>query len=116
MQTNMVGSGPLASLPPWQRASERFEVDVVATLQIASHFVAGQVKDLSEGGVCVLGTSFALEVGEALALAFPLDGELVMARGTVRWVRGSKTGIEFSHIAPFDRQMIAAFCKKLAAK
>jgi hypothetical protein len=98
-----------------RRTSARVAVDLGATMHKDATFHTCRIVDVSEGGFLVSATACALEEGRAIAVAFPLDGEVVMVRGEIRWVRGARAGVEFSYMSTFDRAMIKAFCRKRAA-
>jgi hypothetical protein len=102
-------------IEPERRASTRVSVDLGATMHKDSTFFTCRIGDVSEGGFLVSTTTCTLEVGRPIAVAFPLDGEVIMARGEVRWVRGTSAGVEFSYMSTFDRAMIKAFCRKRSA-
>ena len=98
-----------------RRSSHRVVLDVGATLHKESFFCAGRVSDVSEGGACIQ-TSADLAVGSPLAMAFPLDDEVVMARGEIVWVRGGSVGIAFSYLSPFDGKIISKYCRRNRAR
>jgi hypothetical protein len=95
-----------------RRSSERVSVNLGATLHKDSVFHTCRVADISEGGILVFAAGCTLEVGRPVAIAFPLDGEVIMIRGDIRWVKSKSAGVEFSYMSPFDRAMIKAFCRK----
>jgi PilZ domain len=102
----------ISSTESERRSSDRVPVDLGATLHKDSVFHTCRIGDVSEGGVLVTASGCALEAGRPVAVAFPIDGEVIMVRGDVRWVRGADAGVQFSYMSPFDRAMIKAFCRK----
>ena len=101
----------LRSIANDRRNSNRLVVDLGATLHQDSVFYAARIVDVSEGGVSIT-TSCPLAVGTSIALAFPLDGEVVMVRGEVRWSKRGGAGVVFTYMSGFDRAMVLAFCRK----
>ena len=98
-----------------RRSTHRVSLDVGATLHKESFFCAGRVSDVSEGGACIQ-TAAELAVGSPLAMAFPLDDEVVMARGEIVWVRGGSVGVSFSYLSPFDGKAISKYCRRNRAR
>ena len=99
-------------IEPERRASQRVRVDLGATMHKDATFHTCRIADVSEGGLLLTTTACSLEPGRAIAVAFPVDGEVIMVRGEIRWARGALAGIAFSYVSPFDRAMIKAFCRK----
>jgi hypothetical protein len=95
-----------------RRGSPRVSVDLGATMHKDSSFYRCRIADLSEGGFMVSAAGTAHQAGHAIAVAFPIDGEVVMVRGEVRWVRGTRAGVKFTYMSIFERAMIKAFCRK----
>jgi hypothetical protein len=51
-----------------------------------------ELADISEGGVCIVGSREAFAPGEAVQLRI---AHLKPLEGTVRWIRGARVGVEF---------------------
>jgi uncharacterized protein (TIGR02266 family) len=102
-----------------RRSAPRVRVEADITLASESQFFTGLTADLSGGGVFVA-TYRVLPLGcpVAMQLALP-DGDL-LARGTVRWLRGASSdgapglGIAFDGLDPIARLRVECFCQTRA--
>ncbi len=77
---------PAEVKPPERRVETRRRVEFHVSLDSASNFYAGFAQDLSDGGIFVAVEPLP-EIGEAMELAFELDGQPMVAQAVARWVR-----------------------------
>ena len=89
------------------------------TWNTGEHPIKGRILDLSGDGASVF-TAEQIDVGLQLKLIIMLErGEGIRTVGVVRWTKAVKghngfaSGVQFAHIQPKDRQLIASFLKEL---
>lgn len=109
---------PMAQAPtPERRTQARRLVEFEVSLDSPSNFYAGFAQDLSDGGIFVAIEPLP-EVGEAIELAFELEGKTLKATAVVRWVRDPLScgvgvepgaGLRFVGLHPRYRARIAEF-------
>jgi len=75
----------------------------------------GQLKNLSEGGLCVE-MPCPLEVGSRAELLVRINGLTFRTVGQVRTLERSRTGMEFVHLTSSGREMLEEFLATLEAK
>jgi len=118
------GGVPIEPPPPEpvptdpRRSTMRLAVETDVGFQSESQFYTGFTQDVSEGGLFIA-TYNVLEMGTKMAVSFTLpDGHLVSCSGIVRWVREYNEttpdvhpgmGLQFTELAPEDRQAIEGF-------
>ncbi|HVM94232.1 MAG TPA: PilZ domain-containing protein [Terriglobales bacterium] len=75
----------------------------------------GQLKNLSEGGLCVE-MPCPLEVGSRAELLVRINGLTFRTVGQVRTLERSRTGMEFVHLTSSGREMLEEFLENLETK
>ncbi len=111
MMSNDPGRSSVHAFPT--RVTDMIRTEV--TLEIESHFFAGLGGDVSRGGVFIA-TYRDAAVGQKLLVEIQLDGDVVVAPGTVRWRTpgGSDLppgiGLTLHELSERDRRAIERFC------
>ena len=92
------------------RYSQRVSVKCPAVLSIGPVLGQGQVLDLTTPG-CMLETTLAVKVGDRIQLKCFLPGHqpLCVSEGFVRWIKGSRCGVEFVKMSEKDRRLLNQF-------
>ena len=102
-----------------ERATQRFDVRLVASVELAASTYIGFAENFSRGGVFIV-TPAPKKVGTVVNLVIALpDLVLVRVQGTVRWVRQASTaegtaagmGIRFERFSALDGVRIHEFTK-----
>jgi len=106
--------------PHPRRTVPRITLNVDIGLQSENNFYTGFSEDISEGGIFLTTYDFK-PIGTKVNFSFSLpNGYLIMAAGTVRWVReynpmtpGTQPGmgIQFEELSPEDRAQIEEYIK-----
>jgi uncharacterized protein (TIGR02266 family) len=106
--------------PHPRRTVPRITLNVDIGLQSENNFYTGFSEDISEGGIFLTTYDFK-PIGTKINFSFSLpNGYLIMASGTVRWVReynpmtpGTQPGmgIQFEELSPEDRAQIEEYIK-----
>jgi len=98
-----------------RRRAQRTRLGVSVTITVAGKLVDALGADLSFGGIRVVASAPA-QIGDEVSLVFFLDGDIVSARGVVRWSaatqRGLATfGVLFTAIEEDGANIVATFCR-----
>lgn len=93
----------------------RARLATTVTVTVADRLVDAHGADVSERGMRLVASTPA-RPGEPVSLVFFLNGDLVSARGVVRWcartTRGLFTfGIAFTIVEDDGAALVATFCK-----
>jgi uncharacterized protein (TIGR02266 family) len=101
-----------------RRSYERVPLETEVSMVSDSQFFAGLSGDVSNGGIFVA-TYRRLPLGARVSIHFSVpDDGVVVANGTVRWIRESSEdappgiGIEFDDLPRESMVDIAAFCER----
>jgi len=79
----------------------RIQVNHSAKLEAGERLIEADILDISVGGAC-LDLQGPVKVGDAVLLCVPALQDLP---GVLRWRRGSRAGVAFSHPVPLDMLM-----------
>lgn len=98
-----------------RRLAMRARLGTTVTVTVADRLIDAYGADISTGGMRLV-ASLPARVGEPASLVFFLDGEIVSARGVVRWcsrtTRGLfAIGVAFTSVEDDGEKLVAAFCK-----
>lgn len=75
-----------------RRRSLRARLAVTVTVTVGGRLVDAVGADVSPGGIRLV-TAQAAQVGDPVAVVFFINGDIVCARGTVRWCAPTKRGL-----------------------
>lgn len=94
-----------------RRYSERIEVNCRSIFTMGSMVGEGEVLDLSNPG-CLIESTALVNKGASLHLKIFLRGPklpLTIDLAVVRWVNGSRFGVEFIKMSEVDRAQLTSF-------
>lgn len=115
MLSSTTGSPSVIQQVSDRRRGQRARLGVSVTITVAGRLVDALGTDVSLGGVRVV-TAKPARVGDEVSLVFFLDGDIVSARGVVRWCaqtpRGLATfGVLFTAIEEDGSSVVASYCR-----
>lgn len=100
-----------------RRHTRRARLGVPVTITVAGKLLDALGADLSPGGIRILAsaTDPSARAGDAVSLVFFLDGDLVSARGTVRWCATTRNGLAtfgvgFTSLEDDGPSLVASHC------
>lgn len=98
-----------------RRLSARARLATTVTLTLGDRLVEAFGSEISDGGIRLVART-AARAGEPASLVFFLNGDIVSARGRVRWCNPTKRGlftmgIEFLVVEDDGAALIASFCR-----
>lgn len=97
-----------------RRGSRRARLGVSVTITVAGKLIDALGADVSLGGIRVVAAAPAT-TGDQVSLVFFLDGDLVSARGTVRWCAPTRNGlatfgVRFTALEEDGPSLLASYC------
>jgi hypothetical protein len=106
---------PSPSLFVDRRKQSRARLAAMVTVTVGGRIADAVGADVSPGGIRLVAGNRA-RVGEPVSIVFFLDGDIVCARGIVRWCaptrRGLHTfGVAFTAIEEDGPALLARFCR-----
>jgi hypothetical protein len=98
-----------------RRRAPRARLGVTVTITVAGKLVDALGVDVSPGGMRVVASEPA-EIGDDVSLVFFLNGDIVAARGTVRWCAATKRGlatfgVRFTMLEDDGSSLVASYCR-----
>jgi hypothetical protein len=98
-----------------RRACHRARLSVNVTVTLGDRIVDAASADVSSGGIRLVADQRP-KLGEPVSLVFFLNGDIVCARGTVRWVSHTKHGlfafgVRFSLLEEDAPTVVATYCE-----
>jgi hypothetical protein len=98
-----------------RRAAHRARLSVSVTVTLGDRIVDAASSDLSSGGIRLV-ADHRPKLGEIVSLVFFLNGDIVCARGTVRWISQTKRGlfafgVRFSVLEEDAPSVVATYCE-----
>lgn len=100
------------------RSAPRVPVKVLAIFTVGSVYGQGRVLDFSIPG-CLMESSLAVKVGDRIQLKCFLpvpQPPLCVTEGVVRWVKGTRFGVEFVKMSEKDRRQLNQFVAMLLSR
>ena len=92
------------------RTTLRYAIDLPARLMVGSTLLSARIRNLSLGGVFVVGPS--LPIGTRCKLRFKAPQiETFDAWCTTRWTTAEGCGLEFCALQPMDTHQLARFIR-----
>ena len=97
-----------------RRAHHRARLAVSVTVTLGDRIVDAVASDLSRGGIRLVANSRP-RVGETATLVFFVNGDIVCARGTVRWTAPTRRGlfafgVRFTTMEEDAPTVVATYC------
>src|SRR4051812_32176037 len=98
-----------------RRGAQRARLATTVTVTVADRLVDAVGSDVSAGGMRLVAATPA-RPGEPVSLVFFLNGDIVCARGTVRWCARTKRGlftfgVAFLAVEEDGTALVTTFCK-----
>lgn len=102
-----------------RRVGRRARLGATVTITASGRLVDGLASDLSAGGMRVVAAA-AARVGDVVSVVFFVDGDLVAARGIVRWSVPTQHGLAmfgvlFTTVEDDGRSILASYCHAAAS-
>lgn len=100
-----------------RRRGQRARLGASVTITVAGKLVDALGADVSPGGMRIVSSAATpVRIGDEVSLVFFLDGDIVSARGVVRWnattQRGLATfGVLFTAIEEDGASIVATYCR-----
>jgi len=92
------------------RTTLRYAVDLAGKMRIGDFELSCRIRNLSRGGVFVVGPAIMVDTRIALKFSAP-HLELFDVRCVSRWHDASGTGLAFEALRPIDTYMLAKFIR-----
>jgi hypothetical protein len=92
------------------RSTLRYPVDLTGTMILASTTLSCRVRNVSLGGVFVLGPT--LTIGTRVQLHFGADDLEIDSPCITRWNTDEGTGLQFEGLRAIDTYMLSKFIRK----
>jgi hypothetical protein len=97
-----------------RRASHRARLSGSVTVTLGDRIVDAVSADVSRGGIRLV-ADHRPKLGEPLSLVFFVNGDIVCARGSVRWVAQTKRGlfafgVRFTALEEDAPSVVATYC------
>lgn len=98
-----------------RRSAQRARLAVAVTITVGGKLIDAVGADVSLGGMRLVAARPA-KVGDEVSLVFFLHGDIVCARGTVRWCSKTKHdlftfGVSFTAVEEDGPSLVASHCK-----
>jgi hypothetical protein len=98
-----------------RRLSQRARLATTVTVTVADRLVDAVGSDVSVGGMRLV-AGMPARPGEPVSLVFFLNGDIVCARGTVRWCTRTKRGlftfgVAFHAVEEDGTALVTTFCR-----
>ncbi len=98
-----------------RRRSNRVRLAAMVTVTVRGRLADAVGADVAPGGIRLVAVD-AARVGDEVSIVFFLDGDIVCARGVVRWCAPTKNGlftfgVAFVNVEEDGPALLARFCR-----